>query len=93
MEATKLPTVGIFGTGLTSRIHLHLLKHHGFQINAVWDTNKMEADKMAQEYEVPFSSDKIDDVLLKVFSYFVKFYKAYDFNFHYCWWMHIKIYV
>ena len=63
-EERKLPGIGVFGTGFRARAMVHLLNIHGFQITQVWDTNKIEAEKMAGKLNGASTSDKIDDVLL-----------------------------
>ena len=63
-EERKLPGIGVFGTGFRARAMVHLLNIHGFHITQVWDTNKIEAEKMAGKLNGASTSDKIDDVLL-----------------------------
>lgn len=59
-----LPGVGVFGTGLTARVIVPLLKNEGFAVKALWGRTQEEAEEMAKEMDVPFYTNRIDDVLL-----------------------------
>ncbi|XP_040289183.1 glucose-fructose oxidoreductase domain-containing protein 1 [Bufo bufo] len=59
-----LPGVGVFGTSLTSRVIIPLLKEEGFSVKALWGRTQEEAEELAQEMSVPFYTNRIDDVLL-----------------------------
>lgn len=59
-----LPGVGVFGTSLTARVIIPLLKHEGFAVKALWGRTQEEAEELAKEMNVPFYTNRIDDVLL-----------------------------
>lgn len=59
-----LPGVGVFGTSLTARVIIPLLKNEGFAVKALWGRTQEEAEELAKEMNVPFYTNRIDDVLL-----------------------------
>ncbi|KAI2662701.1 Glucose-fructose oxidoreductase domain-containing protein 2 [Labeo rohita] len=59
-----LPGVGVFGTGQTVRALVPLLQKEGFPVQAVWGRTQEEAESLASELDIPFSTSKTDDVLL-----------------------------
>ncbi|CAN0077062.1 glucose-fructose oxidoreductase domain-containing protein 2 [Lampetra fluviatilis] len=59
-----LPGVGVFGTGLTARVLVPLLRAEGFSVEALWGRTRDEAEQLAAEMRIPFSSSSMDDVLL-----------------------------
>lgn len=59
-----LPGVGVFGTSLTARVIIPLLKKEGFAVKALWGRTQEEAEELAKEMNVPFYTNRIDDVLL-----------------------------
>lgn len=59
-----LPGVGVFGTGQTVRVLVPLLQKEGFPVQAVWGRTQEEAESLASELDIPFSTNKTDDVLL-----------------------------
>ncbi len=59
-----LPGVGVFGTGQTVRALVPLLQKEGFLVQAVWGHTQEEAESLASELDIPFSTNKTDDVLL-----------------------------
>ncbi|XP_056292135.1 glucose-fructose oxidoreductase domain-containing protein 1 [Pseudoliparis swirei] len=59
-----LPGVGVFGTSLTARVIIPLLKNEGFAVTALWGRTPEEAEELAAEMDVPFYTNRIDDVLL-----------------------------
>lgn len=61
---TMLPGVGVFGTSLTARVIIPLLKNEGFAVKALWGRTQEEAEELAKEMNVPFYTNRIDDVLL-----------------------------
>lgn len=63
-STTMLPGVGVFGTSLTSRVIIPLLKDEGFSVKALWGRTQEEAEELAKEMSVPFYTNRIDDVLL-----------------------------
>ena len=60
-----LPSVGVVGTGDSSRILVSLLRSAGFTVSGIWGASKQQAKKMADEYKVPFHTSKIDELLLR----------------------------
>ncbi|MGH0169961.1 UNVERIFIED_CONTAM: hypothetical protein FKN15_059931 [Acipenser sinensis] len=59
-----LPGVGVFGTSLTARVIIPLLKNEGFSVKALWGRTQEEAEELAKEMNVPFYTYRIDDILL-----------------------------
>ncbi|XP_043574973.1 glucose-fructose oxidoreductase domain-containing protein 1 isoform X1 [Chiloscyllium plagiosum] len=59
-----LPGVGVFGTSLTTRVIVPLLQSQGFPVKALWGRTPEEAEELAKEMDVPFYTNRIDDVLL-----------------------------
>ncbi|XP_060706096.1 glucose-fructose oxidoreductase domain-containing protein 1 [Hemiscyllium ocellatum] len=59
-----LPGVGVFGTSLTTRVITPLLQSQGFPVKALWGRTPEEAEELAKEMDVPFYTNRIDDVLL-----------------------------
>ncbi|XP_047014074.1 glucose-fructose oxidoreductase domain-containing protein 1 isoform X2 [Ictalurus punctatus] len=59
-----LPGVGVFGTSLTARVIIPLLKSEGFSVEALWGRTQEEAEELAREMDVPFYTSRIDEVLL-----------------------------
>uniref|UniRef100_A0A8D0G2F6 Gfo/Idh/MocA-like oxidoreductase N-terminal domain-containing protein n=1 Tax=Sphenodon punctatus TaxID=8508 RepID=A0A8D0G2F6_SPHPU len=59
-----LPGVGVFGTSLTARVIIPLLKDEGFSVKALWGRTQEEAEELAKEMSVPFYTSRIDEVLL-----------------------------
>ncbi|KAG5671690.1 hypothetical protein PVAND_001875 [Polypedilum vanderplanki] len=57
--------IGIFGCNEITRVLAPMLCEKGFMLKAIWDKNKEEAQKFANELKIPYFTDKIDDVLLK----------------------------
>lgn len=63
-SAVMLPGVGVFGTSLTARVIIPLLKNEGFSVKALWGRTQEEAEELARDMNVPFYTNRIDDVLL-----------------------------
>ena len=59
-----LPGIGVFGTGVTTRVLVPLLRAEGFSVEALWGRTQDEVEDLASEMRVPFFSIRIDDVLL-----------------------------
>ncbi|XP_062868670.1 glucose-fructose oxidoreductase domain-containing protein 2 [Trichomycterus rosablanca] len=59
-----LPGVGVFGTGQTVQVLVPLLQKEGFPVQAVWGRTQEEAESLANELNIPFSTSQSDDVLL-----------------------------
>lgn len=60
-----LPGIGVFGTGAVAKAIVPFLKEKGFPVEAIWGVTSQEAEAAAKELEIPFFTNKIDDVLLK----------------------------
>ena len=59
-----IPGIGVFGTGPITAIVVPHLRSAGFRIEAVWGKTQEEADGCASRLDIPFATNKIDDVLL-----------------------------
>lgn len=59
-----LPGMGVIGTTNSVRSYVPLLKSRGFKVVAIWGRTKEEAEKLAKELKISFSTIKVDDVLL-----------------------------
>lgn len=55
----------MFGTTSSIRCYVQILKSCGFTIVAVWGRTKEEADKLASDLNIPYSTNKVDDILLR----------------------------
>ncbi|VVC93670.1 glucose-fructose oxidoreductase domain-containing protein 1 [Leptidea sinapis] len=60
-----LPGIGVFGTGSVAKVLVPFLREKGFPIEAIWGVTIQEAENAAKELNIPFFTNKIDDVLLK----------------------------
>ncbi|BES94334.1 Oxidoreductase family, NAD-Hypothetical protein Rossmann fold [Nesidiocoris tenuis] len=60
-----LPGIGVFGTSSIVHIVVPFLREKGFKIEALWGRTLAEARKVANELDIPFFANKIDDVLLR----------------------------
>lgn len=60
-----LPGIGVFGTGQSTLTIVPYLKKEGFCIEAIWGKTTEEAENVAQILDIPFSTCRIDDVLLR----------------------------
>ncbi|KAF5272794.1 hypothetical protein FQA39_LY07821 [Lamprigera yunnana] len=60
-----LPGIGVFGSGYEVKVLIPILKENGFKIEAIWSRTMQEAQEIAKELEIPFFTNKIDDVLLR----------------------------
>lgn len=60
-----LPGIGVFGTGAIAKVLVPFLREKGFCIEAIWGITLQEAEAVATELNIPFFTNKIDDVLLK----------------------------
>jgi len=60
-----LPGIGVFGTGKVVRVIVPFLQEKGFKIEAIWGRTLEAAKEVAKELDIPFYTNKIDDVLLK----------------------------
>ncbi|XP_060066212.1 glucose-fructose oxidoreductase domain-containing protein 1-like [Ylistrum balloti] len=59
-----LPGIGVIGTTTSIRSYVPLLKSCGFHVAALWGRTKEEADELAKELNIPFSTNRVDEVLL-----------------------------
>lgn len=60
-----LPGIGVFGTGNIIKISVPFLRERGFKIEAIWGRTLNAAEEVAKELDIPFYTNKIDDVLLR----------------------------
>ncbi|XP_076809995.1 glucose-fructose oxidoreductase domain-containing protein 1-like [Clavelina lepadiformis] len=60
----SLPGVGVFGTGLTAKATISLLRSCGFSIEAIWGRTEEDAKSLALQLKIPFYTCHIDDLLL-----------------------------
>lgn len=60
-----IPGIGVFGGGdNTVRLLIPILRHFGFNIEAIWCRTASEADNYALSLNIPFKTTKEDEVLL-----------------------------
>lgn len=60
-----LPGIGVFGTGNLIKVAVPFLREKGFKIEAIWGRTLNAAEDVAKELDIPFFTNKIDDVLLR----------------------------
>lgn len=60
-----LPGIGVFGTGPVVKVLVPILRENGFKIEAIWSRTIQEAQETAKTLDIPFFTNKIDDVLLR----------------------------
>lgn len=60
-----LPGIGVFGSGAVVKVLVPILRENGFKIEALWCRTVQQAQETARELNIPFYTNKIDDVLLK----------------------------
>lgn len=60
-----LPGIGLFGTNSVVKVIVPFLREKGFKIEAIWGRTLAEAAEIAKDYEIPFYTSRIDDVLLR----------------------------
>jgi len=63
-DSSGLPGIGVFGTGPATTILVPHLRAAGFRIEAVWGKTLEEAERSAHQLDIPFATNRIDDVLL-----------------------------
>lgn len=61
----NLPGIGIFGTSSAAYLLIPVLKEKGFHVDAIWGWTSDAAEAAARSLSVPFSTNKIDDLLLR----------------------------
>ncbi|XP_077983427.1 glucose-fructose oxidoreductase domain-containing protein 2-like [Glandiceps talaboti] len=59
-----LPSVGVFGYGSLARAKISILQAVGFKVEAVWAPSMELAQDIATDLNIPFYTDRVDDVLL-----------------------------
>lgn len=59
-----LPGIGVFGTTPNIRSFVAILNSCGFRVVALWGRVKVEAQQLASELHIPFSTDNVDEILL-----------------------------
>lgn len=60
-----LPGIGVFGTGSVVKVIVPFLRSKGFKVEAIWGRTLQAAQQVAKELDIPFYTNKIDDVLLR----------------------------
>ncbi|XP_063222860.1 glucose-fructose oxidoreductase domain-containing protein 2 isoform X1 [Bacillus rossius redtenbacheri] len=60
-----LPGIGVFGTGNVVKVIVPFLRDKGFKVEAIWGRTLAAAEEVAKELEVPFCTNRMDDVLLR----------------------------
>ncbi|XP_046396730.1 glucose-fructose oxidoreductase domain-containing protein 2 isoform X1 [Ischnura elegans] len=60
-----LPGIGVFGTGNVVKVIVPFLRAKGFKVEAIWGRTLSTAEDAAKELNIPFYTNKIDDVLLR----------------------------
>ncbi|KAK4313658.1 hypothetical protein Pmani_015005 [Petrolisthes manimaculis] len=60
-----LPGIGVFGTGDIVRALVPFLRAKGFRVEAIWGRTLEAAENVATELNIPFHTNKVDDVLLR----------------------------
>ena len=61
-----LPGIGIFiSTGTVMQVLVPYLRAKGFKVDSVWAQTAEAARKAAEDLDIPFHTDRVDDVLLK----------------------------
>jgi len=61
----SLPGVGVFGSSQTTRWIISKLQDQGFKVEAVWCKTITEAESVATSLNIPFYTNRVDDVLLR----------------------------
>lgn len=67
LPATRMSHIGIgiFGIGEVTKVLAPLLREKGFNLVAIWGPNLKETEELSKSINVPFYTNKIDDVLLR----------------------------
>lgn len=60
-----LPGIGIFGSGEVTKVLVPFLREKGFNIVGLWGPVLKEAEEVAKVLNIPFFTNRIDDVLLR----------------------------
>lgn len=60
-----LPGIGVFGTGKVIEVIVPFLRDKGFKVEAIWGRTMNEAEEAAKRLQIPFWTNKIDNVLLR----------------------------
>ncbi|XP_063934763.1 glucose-fructose oxidoreductase domain-containing protein 2-like [Zophobas morio] len=64
MTQTELPKIGIIGAGWGVRVQIPAFRASGFVITALWSRDKTKALNIAKELDIPFSTNKVEEILL-----------------------------
>lgn len=64
-KCKMLPGIGIFGTGEVTKVLVPFLREKGFNIVGLWGPVLKEAEEVAKILNIPFFTNRIDDVLLR----------------------------
>ncbi|KAL3860552.1 hypothetical protein ACJMK2_010668 [Sinanodonta woodiana] len=59
-----LPGIGVFATTSNIKSIVSILKSCGFNVVALWGKTKDEADKLADDLHIPFTTNKVEEILL-----------------------------
>eukprot|EP01134_Creolimax_fragrantissima_P001652 CFRG1652T1 len=62
---TRLPRVAIIGTGWGLRVQLPHFRKNGFEVVAVWARTELSASTVRADYNIPFVSTDLDEVLMR----------------------------
>lgn len=60
-----LPGIGIFGTSEVTKVLVPFLREKGFDLVALWGPTLKEAEELSKTLQIPFFTNRIDDVLLR----------------------------
>lgn len=60
-----LPGIGVFGTSNVVRILVACLRAKGFKVEALWGRTVDSAAALAAELDIPFCTNRVDEVLLR----------------------------
>ncbi|XP_065828840.1 glucose-fructose oxidoreductase domain-containing protein 2-like [Oscarella lobularis] len=61
----SLPRLGVFGTGFASHKCIPLCRKIGFEVTAVWGITLEKARTLANEFDVPFHTSTLGDILIR----------------------------
>jgi len=63
--SSSAPGVAIFGSSPPAHWLVTILQNQGFKVNAIWARTNLEAETAAQSLNIPFSTSRVDEVLLR----------------------------
>lgn len=61
---TRLPGIGVFGTGTAVKCLVPILKSCGFKVEALWGRTRDAAEECGDDLEIEFRTNNVDEVLL-----------------------------